>query len=62
MNVSFPNESPKYSITRNKLLEEEVALRRAMESVVATRDGTLTKMKFSELFAPDKNTLVVTQW
>jgi predicted dithiol-disulfide oxidoreductase (DUF899 family) len=37
MSVTFPNESPEYRAARNRLLEEEVALRRAMESVAAAR-------------------------
>lgn len=78
MSLTFPNESPEYRAARNRLLEEEVALRRAMEAVAVARralppggpisedylfdaiapDGTPTKVKFSELFAPGKNTLV----
>jgi predicted dithiol-disulfide oxidoreductase (DUF899 family) len=37
MSVSFPNESPEYRIARNRLLAEEVALRRAMEAVALLR-------------------------
>jgi predicted dithiol-disulfide oxidoreductase (DUF899 family) len=79
MGVTFPNESSEYRAARNRLLAEEVALRRAMEAVAATRralphgglvsedylfdaigpDGAPTKVKLSELFASDKNTLVV---
>jgi len=78
MSVTFPNESPEYRVARDRLLEEEKTLRRAMESVAAARralpsgglvpedylfdattsDHTLIKVKFSELFAPGKNTLV----
>lgn len=35
MGVTFPNESPAYRAARNKLLEQEMALRREMESVAA---------------------------
>jgi predicted dithiol-disulfide oxidoreductase (DUF899 family) len=37
MSVTFPNESGEYRAARNRLLEEEVALRRAMEAVAAAR-------------------------
>jgi predicted dithiol-disulfide oxidoreductase (DUF899 family) len=37
MSVTFPNESPEYRAARGRLLEEEVALRRAMEAVAAAR-------------------------
>jgi predicted dithiol-disulfide oxidoreductase (DUF899 family) len=37
MGVTFPNESPEYRTARNRLLAEEVALRRAMEAVAASR-------------------------
>ncbi|WP_035359876.1 DUF899 family protein [Edaphobacter aggregans] len=79
MGVTFPNESLEYRAARNRLLEEEIELRRRMEAVAGARralplgglipedylfdtiapDGTPTKVKFSELFAPGKNTLVV---
>jgi predicted dithiol-disulfide oxidoreductase (DUF899 family) len=79
MSVTFPNESPEYRAARDRLLEEEVALRRTMEAVAVARralppgglipedysfdavapDDTPIKVKFSELFAPDKNTLVI---
>src|SRR3546814_19038412 len=35
MGVIFPNESPDYRGSRNKLLQREVALRREMEAVAA---------------------------
>lgn len=35
MGVTFPNESPEYRAARNKLLEREAELRRAMEAVAA---------------------------
>ena len=37
MGSSFPNESPAYRTARNRLLDEEIALRRQMESVAAAR-------------------------
>jgi predicted dithiol-disulfide oxidoreductase (DUF899 family) len=37
MNVAFPNESNEYRAARNKLLEQEIELRRTMEAVAATR-------------------------
>jgi predicted dithiol-disulfide oxidoreductase (DUF899 family) len=37
MNITFPGESPEYRAARNHLLEEEINLRRAMESVAAAR-------------------------
>ena len=37
MTVTFPGESAEYRAARNRLLEEEVALRRAMEDVAAAR-------------------------
>jgi len=37
MQVNFPNESAEYRRARARLLDEEIALRRAMESVAAAR-------------------------
>jgi predicted dithiol-disulfide oxidoreductase (DUF899 family) len=37
MSVAFPGESPQYRAARDRLLEQEVALRRAMEAVAAAR-------------------------
>ena len=37
MNVSFPGESRQYRAARNRLLDQEIALRRAMERVAAAR-------------------------
>jgi predicted dithiol-disulfide oxidoreductase (DUF899 family) len=72
----FPGESEDYRRERNRLLEAEVDLRRAIERVAAQRralppggivpedyvfervgDGA-GEVRFSELFAPDKDTLV----
>jgi predicted dithiol-disulfide oxidoreductase (DUF899 family) len=37
MSVTFPNESPEYRAARDRLLEREIELRRAMEAVAAAR-------------------------
>jgi predicted dithiol-disulfide oxidoreductase (DUF899 family) len=37
MDVAFPGESAEYRAARNRLLEQEIELRRAMEAVAATR-------------------------
>jgi predicted dithiol-disulfide oxidoreductase (DUF899 family) len=37
MNITFHGESPEYRSARNRLLEEEIALRRAMEAVAVSR-------------------------
>jgi predicted dithiol-disulfide oxidoreductase (DUF899 family) len=37
MDVAFPGESAEYRATRNRLLEQEIELRRAMEAVAAAR-------------------------
>jgi predicted dithiol-disulfide oxidoreductase (DUF899 family) len=37
MNCSFPGESPEYRTARDRLLEQEIELRRAMEAVAAAR-------------------------
>jgi predicted dithiol-disulfide oxidoreductase (DUF899 family) len=37
MAVAFPGESPEYRAARNRLLEQEIELRRAMEAVAAAR-------------------------
>jgi predicted dithiol-disulfide oxidoreductase (DUF899 family) len=79
MSVAFPGESPEYRAARDRLLELEIELRRAMEAVAAARrelppggvvaedylfqgmgaDGAPTDVRLSELFAPDKNSLVI---
>src|SRR5438270_2397037 len=74
--LRFPGESEEYRRERNRLLEAEVAVRRAIEEVAAQRrrlphggvvpddyefedavDGA--SVRFSELFATGKDTLVV---
>ncbi|MGN6793674.1 MAG: DUF899 family protein, partial [Streptosporangiaceae bacterium] len=37
MTVAFPGESAEYRAARNRLLEQEIELRRAMESVAEAR-------------------------
>jgi predicted dithiol-disulfide oxidoreductase (DUF899 family) len=79
MSIGFPNESAEHRAAREALLQEEIALRRAMEAVAASRrnlppgglipedyvfegigqDGSPTKVKLSELFAPGKDSLVI---
>ena len=39
MSVRFPGESADYRAARDRLLEQEVELRRAMEAVAAARRG-----------------------
>ena len=74
--IRFPGESEEYRLARNRLLEAEAELRRAIEQVAAQRrqlplggvvpddylfeeasDGG--EMRFSELFAAGRDTLVV---
>jgi predicted dithiol-disulfide oxidoreductase (DUF899 family) len=75
--IRFPGESGEYRRERNRLLEAEIELRRAIERVAAQRralppggpvpddyrfekvaDGG-REVRFSELFEPGKDTLVV---
>ena len=39
MAIAFPGESAEYRAARNRLLEQEIGLRRAMEAVAAARRG-----------------------
>jgi predicted dithiol-disulfide oxidoreductase (DUF899 family) len=79
MGVEFPGESRAYRAARDRLLEQEIELRRAMESVAVARrelpagglvpcdyvfhaagpDGAPAEVRLSELFAPDKDSLVL---
>jgi predicted dithiol-disulfide oxidoreductase (DUF899 family) len=79
MGVAFPGESAEYRAARDRLLEEEIELRRATERVAAARralppggavpddyvfqgagaDGSPTDVRFSELFAPGRDSLVI---
>jgi len=73
-NRRFPGESPKYRASRDRLLERELALRRATEAVAEERrklplggllkedyvfEGADGPIRLSELFAPGKDTLLV---
>ena len=70
--LTMPGESAEYRAARNKLLAEEMALRRQVESVAALRralpaggtvaqdylfDGDDGPLKLSDLFKPGKDTL-----
>jgi predicted dithiol-disulfide oxidoreductase (DUF899 family) len=75
--IQFPGESSEYRLARNRLLEAEIELRRAIERVAAQRralppGGAVPddyvfeeaaagggEVRFSELFAPGKDTLVI---
>ena len=39
MAITFPGESAEYRAARNRLLEQEIELRRVMEAVAAARRG-----------------------
>src|SRR5580765_4034768 len=70
----FPGETATYRAARNKLLKNEIALRRATEKVAAERrklpiggaiaedyvfDSAGGPVKFSQLFEADKDTLLI---
>jgi predicted dithiol-disulfide oxidoreductase (DUF899 family) len=70
----FPGESAAYREARDRLLDQEVELRRSMEAVAAARrelppggtvpedyvfDGADGAVRMSELFAPGKDALVI---
>jgi predicted dithiol-disulfide oxidoreductase (DUF899 family) len=38
MSITFPGESAEYRVARDRLLEQEISLRRATEAVAARRD------------------------
>jgi predicted dithiol-disulfide oxidoreductase (DUF899 family) len=79
MGIAFPAESQDYRVARDRLLEQEIELRRAMETVAAARrelppgglvphdyvfqgagvDGAPIEVRLSELFAPDKHSLLI---
>ena len=79
MKLTFPGESSEYRAARDRLLRQEVGLRRMMEAVAAGRrelppggrvprdyvfqgtgaDGASMDVRLSELFAPDRDTLVI---
>jgi predicted dithiol-disulfide oxidoreductase (DUF899 family) len=70
----LPGESEEYREARNRLLDRELELRRSIEAVAAARrelpsggavpedyvfDGRRGDVRFSELFAPDLDTLAI---
>ncbi len=73
--TQFPGESGEYRLARNRLLEAEIELRRMTERVAAQRralppggvvpgdyvfeEAAGGQVRFSELFAPGKDTLVI---
>jgi predicted dithiol-disulfide oxidoreductase (DUF899 family) len=76
VSVSYPGESPSYREARDRLLEQEIELRRMMEQVAAARralppggripedylftEGEAAReVRFSELFAAGKASLVI---
>jgi predicted dithiol-disulfide oxidoreductase (DUF899 family) len=79
VSVTFPGESAEYRAGRDRLLAQEIELRRAMEAVAAARrnlppggvvpddyvfqgvgaDDAPTDVKLSELFEPDRDSLVI---
>ena len=74
MSIAFPNESPEYRAARDRLLEREIELRRAMEDVAAARralppggaipedyvfEGAEGPVRMSALFTPGSDALVV---
>jgi predicted dithiol-disulfide oxidoreductase (DUF899 family) len=75
VSVRFPGESAEYRAARDRLLAEEIELRRAMEAVAAARrelppggdyvfqgvgaDGAPTDVRLSELFKPGRDSLVI---
>ncbi len=76
MSISFPGESPEYRVARDRLLQQEIELRRAIEAVAAARRAlppggivpqdylfqqasNPTEVRFSELFMPGLDTLVI---
>jgi predicted dithiol-disulfide oxidoreductase (DUF899 family) len=79
VSIVFPGESTEYRAARDRLLEQEIELRRAIEAVAESRralppggvvpedyvfqgmgtDGAATDVRMSELFAPDKDSLLI---
>jgi predicted dithiol-disulfide oxidoreductase (DUF899 family) len=75
VSVAYPGESEQYRAARERLLQQEAELRRAIEAVAAARrelppGGELkddyvfqeagpADVRFSELFAPGKDTLAI---
>jgi predicted dithiol-disulfide oxidoreductase (DUF899 family) len=70
MGITFPGESAEYRAARDRLLEQEIQLRRAMEDVAVARralppggvvaeDYLFGDVRLSELFAPGKDSLLI---
>jgi predicted dithiol-disulfide oxidoreductase (DUF899 family) len=70
MPIAFPGESAEYRAARNRLLEQEIELRRQTEAVAVARralppggvvaeDYVFGDVRFSELFAPGKDSLLI---
>jgi predicted dithiol-disulfide oxidoreductase (DUF899 family) len=74
VSVGFPGESADYRAARDRLLEQEIELRRATEAVAAARrklplgsvvpedyafEGVDGPVRLSELFAPGKDSLAI---
>jgi predicted dithiol-disulfide oxidoreductase (DUF899 family) len=70
MGITFPGESAEYRAARDRLLEQEVGLRRATEDVAVARrelppggvvpeDYVFGHVRLSALFAPGKDSLLI---
>jgi len=74
MDIAYPGESPEYRSARDRLLEQEIELRRATEELAAARralppggevpedyvfQGALGDVRLSELFAPGRDSLAI---
>jgi predicted dithiol-disulfide oxidoreductase (DUF899 family) len=74
MSIVFPGESDDYRAARDRLLAEEIELRRAMEAVAESRrrlppggvvpedyvfEGSGGEVRLSKLFAPGRDSLVI---
>jgi predicted dithiol-disulfide oxidoreductase (DUF899 family) len=70
MGITFPGESAEYRAARDRLLEQEIELRRATEAVAVARrtlppggvvpeDYAFDDARLSELFAPGRNSLLI---
>jgi predicted dithiol-disulfide oxidoreductase (DUF899 family) len=70
MGITFPGESAEYREARDRLLEQEIELRRAMEDVAVARralppggvvpeDYVFGDVRFSELFGPGTDSLLI---
>ena len=70
MDITFPGESAEYRAARDRLLDEEIELRRATEAVAVARralppggvvpeDYAFDDARLSELFAPGRDSLLI---